>query len=59
MLLLIYYNINIGGRNNENEEFNLIYNKNKESIQEIKDLVINIRETINVNINKLKEMRNE
>ena len=43
----------------EMEEFNLIYNKNKESIQEIKDLVINIRETINVNINKLKEMRNE
>ena len=35
----------------EMEEFNLIYNKNKESIQEIKDLIINIRETINVNIN--------
>ena len=43
----------------EMEEFNLIYNKNKESIQEIKDLIINIRETINVNINKLKEMRDE
>ena len=43
----------------EMEEFNLIYNKNKESIQEIKDLIINIRGTINVNINKLKKMRNE
>ena len=43
----------------EMEEFNLIYNKNKESIQEIKDLIINIRETVNVNINKLKEMRDE
>lgn len=40
-------------------EFNLIYNKNKKSIQEIKDLIINIRETINININKLKEMRDE
>ena len=38
-------------------EFNLIYNKNKESIQEIRDLITDIREIINSNINRLKEMR--
>ena len=40
-------------------EFNLIYNKNKKSIQEIRDLITYIREIINSNVNKLKEMRNE
>ena len=39
-------------------EFNLIYNKNKKSIQEIRNLIANIIETINNNINILKEMRN-
>lgn len=39
--------------------FDISYNKNKQLIYEIKDIIINIRKIVENNINKLNEMRNE
>ena len=41
------------------KDFDISYNKNKQLIYEIKDIIINIREIVENNINKLNEMRNE
>ena len=41
------------------KDFDMLYNKNKQLIYEIKDIIINIREIVENNINKLNEMRNE